>query len=728
MRLANGDKTLRYGMDQLFDLFRKAPDLGSLIDPRAVTGEDELLVKFHDLQPLLRQALEREDAKKSPDLHEIGVTARGLAHAAEILAGKFSLVATNYPFLGLEKQGAELGDFLKKYFEVSKRELATSFLVRSEEWCGKTGVCAAVTPSEWTYARPHRHFRSWLLDIASIQMMCPLGRDAFVTGLRCNPQLVIASWHHSSGLCSVIDVREKDLDQKPFCLANGSISQVDQKSWKSVPDSRFIVDLNFSHDGERLSTVAEGRLGVGAGDGPRFERVFWEIPVLTSDWEFLQGPIPKNIEYSGRHAIIFWQQEKGEMFELAQSVRHLNHAAQNWQRGRPFWGRRGVLLSQMGGFTIYTGEIYDGSCLVLMPKNKRDLLPLVAYALSGDLKDKIAKYEDTFRIASPQTVLDAPFDSSYWQRVAAEKYPHGLPKPHSDDPTQWLFNGHPKGATTSLYVAVARLLGYCWPRQTGSAFPDCPALDPDGLEKFADDDGIVCVNAIKGESPAGERLQDLLVAAFGRDWSADKLSELLAQSGARSLEDWLRNYFFEEHCAIFHQRPFLWQIWDGRKDGFSAIVNYHRLDRATLEKLTYAYLGDWLRRQQAAKEAGEAGSDARHQAAVELQEKLKLILEGEPPYDIFVRWKPIEQQPLGWEPDLNDGVRLNIRPFVTADILRKRPNINWRKDRGKDVTSAPWFDLFGGERINDHHLTLEEKRAARLQADTSSADAAALTP
>ena len=148
---------------------------------------------------------------------------------------------------------------------------------------------------------------------------------------------------------------------------------------------------------------------------------------------------------------------------------------------------------------------------------------------------------------------------------------------------------------------------------------------------------------------------------------------------------------------------------------------------ATLEKLTYAYLGDWLRRQQAAKEAGEAGSDARHQAAVELQTKLKLIIEGEAPYDIFVRWKPIDKQPLGWEPDLNDGVRLNIRPFVTADILRKRPNINWRKDRGKDVTSAPWYDVFEGERINDHHLTLEEKRAARLQADTSSVgDAAAL--
>jgi hypothetical protein len=86
-----------------------------------------------------------------------------------------------------------------------------------------------------------------------------------------------------------------------------------------------------------------------------------------------------------------------------------------------------------------------------------------------------------------------------------------------------------------------------------------------------------------------------------------------------------------------------------------------------------------------------------------------------------VRWKPIEQQPIGWEPDLNDGVRLNIRPFMTvadvkkkgAGILRDKPNIKWTKDRGKDVESAPWYQTFGGERINDHHLTLTQKKSVQ---------------
>jgi hypothetical protein len=87
-----------------------------------------------------------------------------------------------------------------------------------------------------------------------------------------------------------------------------------------------------------------------------------------------------------------------------------------------------------------------------------------------------------------------------------------------------------------------------------------------------------------------------------------------------------------------------------------------------------------------------------------------------------VRWKPIQEQPIGWNPDLNDGVRMNIRPFLSvpdvgkrgAGVLRDKPkSLHWEKDRGSDVQSAPWFGVFGGERINDWHVTVGEKMAAR---------------
>lgn len=188
---------------------------------------------------------------------------------------------------------------------------------------------------------------------------------------------------------------------------------------------------------------------------------------------------------------------------------------------------------------------------------------------------------------------------------------------------------------------------------------------------------------------------------------------MVADTGSKTvrLEEWLRDSFFAQHVKLFDNRPFLWHIWDGRKDGFSAVVNYHRLDRRTLEKLTFTILGAWIDRQKQEVRAERAGADARLAAAEELQRRLKRILEGAPPYDIYVRWKPTAEQPIGWEPDLDDGVRLNIRPFVAAGVLRTKVNVHWKKDRGKNPD--------GSERHNDLHLTLDERRAARREAETA---------
>jgi len=318
----------------------------------------------------------------------------------------------------------------------------------------------------------------------------------------------------------------------------------------------------------------------------------------------------------------------------------------------------------------------------------------------------------------------------------------------NNDLTQWVFHGHPCGSVvwdeekkstahgslrtddTVLQVAVARLLDYRWPAELDANMEladeqrewvsRCGAL-----LSLADDDGIVCLTVVRGEKAAADRLETMLQASYGDSWSTNVRNKLLEEVGCKnkSLDFWLREKFFEQHCKLFQHRPFIWHVWDGLNDGFSALLNYHTLDKQGLERLIYTYLDDWIRTQTHGQAEGIDGADIRLQAAQGLKQRLEQILKGEAPYDIFVRWKPLEQQSIGWNPDINDGVRLNIRPFLTvedvarrgAGILRFKPNIHWKKDRGKDVASSPWYKLgleYGGkegDRINDHHLTLAEK-------------------
>ena len=150
------------------------------------------------------------------------------------------------------------------------------------------------------------------------------------------------------------------------------------------------------------------------------------------------------------------------------------------------WGNAGVILQKVGRLpcALYGGNVFDNNCFAFVPRDGEILAALWCFFCSTTFPE-VARGINQKSDISLGAVMSIPLNLEHWRKLAAEKYPHGLPKPISSDPTQWLFNGHAKGADQPLHVAVARLLGYQWPRQTGSSFPDCPALGPDGLERLA---------------------------------------------------------------------------------------------------------------------------------------------------------------------------------------------------------------------------------------------------
>ena len=560
------------------------------------------------------------------------------------------------------------------------------------------------------------------------------------------------------------------------------IKSVEQAKQLENPDAS-VNFVEFDHS-KILSKFAWSFHGISTTDYAHFGKNYWELSIIKENWIFQQTTIRKINKYSGKENILLWENGKGQLKQRQKTK------APVVITGLEAWGRTGIAITQMRNLpaTLYTGNAFDDNTGVLIPKKPGYLLPIWCFCSSPDYNNAIREIDQTLKVTYP-TLVKVPFDLEHWTKVAEEKYPNGLPKPYSDDPTQWIFHGHPCGSVvwdeekkwtahgplrtddTVLQVAVARLLGYRWPtefeaemlRKQDTENTPLPHISPSphhrvpvsqhprvtpsprhrvtethclelsdesrfwvdkakDLEKYADEDGIVCIPPVRGEVSASDRLLNLLAAAYGNAWGSDTLAQLLknADHANKTLETWLREKFFTQHCKLFHHRPFIWHIWDGLRDGFAALVNYHKLNYKNLETLIYTYLGDWINRQKQDIKNNVDGAQERLAAAESLTKKLELILEGEKPYDIFVRWKPIEKQPIGWNPDLNDGVRLNIRPFMNvpdvgkkgAGVFRDKPNIKWNKDRGKDVSSAPWFSIFGGDRINDYHLTLEEKRKA----------------
>jgi hypothetical protein len=750
--------SLRFFFGQLYDLFRKAPLLGSLINPARFLGSGMLDKGGMDaLMKALDSALERTDSVR-PDFYELEIAAQGLARAAQLLGQRYHLIGTNVPYLARGKQDGQMMEFLETFYPSGKSDLASAFVLRCLEFCEADGTTALVTPQSWLFLTSYKSMRESLLHHVAWNCVARLGARAFetISGEVVNVSLVILTRRFPSeqSQFASIDVAElktpKEKDEALSRIPNGIFIQASQLR---NPDAR--VSAN-EHDADAipLGNYAECYQGAVTGDLERFRVQFWEILDVFSSWQPFRTTVEASNAFGGLSAAIRWEGGSGDLHQYAAETRYQLHDMH--ESGNRAWKKVGVAINRMGDLLAapYLGEIFDNNVAVAVPKHPADLPALLAFCTSPEFVAAVRSLDQSIKITN-RTLIKVPFEVGRWRKIGSERYPTGLPKPSSKDSTQWLFNGHPKDSDHPLQVAVARLLGYRWPRQTGSSFPDCPALSPDGLEKHADNDGVVCFSQVRDEAPAATRLRALLADAYGAEWSHATERKLVAATGSKadSLEDWLLNDFFVQHCVVFNSRPFIWHIWDGRRDGFNVLVNYHKLagpnaeGHRTLETLAYAYLGDWIARQKAAMGHGEAGADGRLAVALELQAELKNILVGEPPYDLFIRWKTLARQPVGWSPDLNDGVRLNIRPFMAATlssgkagagVLRAIPKgIKWTKDRGTEPANRskedfPWFwswdemttdwlagTEFTGERWNDCHYSTRLKLNARTKEGTS---------
>ena len=213
----------------------------------------------------------------------------------------------------------------------------------------------------------------------------------------------------------------------------------------------------------------------------------------------------------------------------------------------------------------------------------------------------------------------------------------------------------------------------------------------------ADEDGIVPFATTAGEASLTDRIHRELEVLFpaleiGRV-EADIANELKARvKGYRrtsGIAEWLANAYFQFHCSLYKSRPIFWHIASSQGSSpcaFGALVHYHHFDKNRMAQLRGQYLRDAIEtfRREAALADKDGQTDARQdwqsrlEEAQELDERLQRVQEGyhdgpeggDTDNRILTPWKAPDDRPNGWEPDLDDGVKVNIHPLQKAGVLR----------------------------------------------------------
>jgi hypothetical protein len=218
-----------------------------------------------------------------------------------------------------------------------------------------------------------------------------------------------------------------------------------------------------------------------------------------------------------------------------------------------------------------------------------------------------------------------------------------------------------------LQVTILRILGYRWPEQDAYEAEHGPLLPPD----LVDPDGIVPLVPIDDQTTMADRIRDRIERQFGEAGSEAMLRDIKRYL-KRDLDDWLKRDFFKSHIPRFKQRPIAWHLTSPAGE-FAALVLYHRLSRQTLERLRAQYAGDRIKRLQAELARTESRDQpteaSRLRAAIEdveeFQARIEAIERGSSlAARIRCRWKDEEAdgRPGPYTPDIDDGVKVNIRP------------------------------------------------------------------
>ena len=302
-------------------------------------------------------------------------------HAVGGLARAYTLVATNPPYLGQVYFGDALREWLGAQFGDSSYDLYLAFLDRVTRRGFATTV-GFVCPDDWLIQVRTSNFKNRFLDSCSPSLIATTGYDSFKTPLRVHASMQIYNTNQARDSFPYLLVDSAvPYEQKASALRSAEIRTVRtadlrRRNWKA----------RNQDEGVSLDALVEVREGLKAGDVNLFERYFWEVEVDSVKWDRLQDAPSRTNPGVGRQKVVLWEQEAGRMARLAESVKGTNHVAQNWRRGKPFWGRQGICFALMGALpsTLYSGEKYSANCAVVVPRDPEHLGALWRFAESGE--------------------------------------------------------------------------------------------------------------------------------------------------------------------------------------------------------------------------------------------------------------------------------------------------------------------------------------------------------
>ena len=228
---------------------------------------------------------------------EIAEIMRPLVLQAKILLNKYSVVATNPPYLN--KLEGNLKQYVLENYKDYGGDLFSIFMYHNMEFCRKDGYVGFMTPFVWMFIKTYEKLRDYIIDNKQIVSLIQMEYSAFEEAtvpicsfVICNnkkeePGLFIKLSDFRGGMNVQ---RQKVLE----ALGNrecGYYYETKQNLFKKINSSPIAYWLSEgvfkTFDLPTVSRYISPRIGLVTGDADRFLRLWFEVGYQKIKWDCL---------------------------------------------------------------------------------------------------------------------------------------------------------------------------------------------------------------------------------------------------------------------------------------------------------------------------------------------------------------------------------------------------------------------------------------------------------
>ena len=270
------DTSLKKNVDALLDALKDAKEYGSILQIPAVDFEriNERFVQLVDEISIYNTYL-------LGDFQE-------MIRPAEIMSGKYSVVATNPPYLN--KYDAKLKEYVVSEYKDYFSDLFSVFMYRNFGYCKNSGYSCFMTPFVWMFIKSYEKLRNYIIDTKSIVSLIQMEYSAFeeATVPICTFVFKNAQddtpgmYFRLSDFKGGMEVQNKMVLEGLANYDCGYFFETSQRNYPKIPGSPIAYWASngmynaFVH-GEKFS--GETKKGVLTGDNNRFLRLWHEINI-----------------------------------------------------------------------------------------------------------------------------------------------------------------------------------------------------------------------------------------------------------------------------------------------------------------------------------------------------------------------------------------------------------------------------------------------------------------